>query len=259
LDTEQPPFILNPQSAEPLRKLPMFFRFAGLENGCMTLFMLPFILAGICVTVFTVSEWWAVAQLNAGSAVVAGRVTDKKTTTNTSRNGTTTTYTVYYSFNVDDRMHTNNQSVSAELYNRLEVGGRVDIRYATSDVGISRVVGADGNSNALFLTVFAVLWNGFVILFLVKPRLKNASTLQDINQALISAVTLPGEVVRSSGFEDAKNNFEVTISYEFKNPQGEVMRGQSSRVRNDLKRKGLPEVGTPVAVAYQDDLNYNML
>lgn len=53
--------------------------------------------------------------------------------------------------------------------------------------------------------------------------------------------------------------YTLTIHYQFKNPAGLLLSGISTRQRNDLLKKTLPEKNTPLAVLYENDNNYILL
>jgi hypothetical protein len=53
--------------------------------------------------------------------------------------------------------------------------------------------------------------------------------------------------------------YTLTIHYQFKNPSGQLLAGVSTRRRNDLLEKPLPEKKTPLAVLYENDNNYILL
>jgi hypothetical protein len=70
---------------------------------------------------------------------------------------------------------------------------------------------------------------------------------------------LRGELVECIGRRDEDGDFKVRLRYRFRAPNGHLMGGQTSQIRNDLNDSALPAPGTPVAVYYRRDGVYRLL
>jgi hypothetical protein len=56
-----------------------------------------------------------------------------------------------------------------------------------------------------------------------------------------------------------ESGYKVTFTYEFTAPTGELLQGNRTEIRNDLKLKGLPTASTPVAVLYLNEKDFFLL
>jgi hypothetical protein len=70
---------------------------------------------------------------------------------------------------------------------------------------------------------------------------------------------LRGQLIECGGRLDEDGDFKIRLRYRFRAPDGQVIVGQTSQIRNDLKDSALPPSGAPVAVYYRRDGVYRLL
>jgi hypothetical protein len=229
---------------------------SAFSSGCTTLFMLPFVLAGIGVIMFAAAEWGKLVQISRSSVTAQAEVIDRRSGTDSDGDDY---YKVTYRFYVDDRVFKNERSVSSGEYNGMTKGKRVSIVYARSDPSISYFEGENRISLPLLMTFFSVCWNGFIFLFIGGA----AVNLFKNRRLEREGVLLKGTVVDASGKEDSDNDYNVNLKYAFSTPNGRKIVKQESRVRNDMKkgktRERLPMAGAQVAVLYADDSCFKVM
>ena len=99
---------------------------------------------------------------------------------------------------------------------------------------------------------------GLIISRCTNKRYKQLTTKGVLLNGTISAIY--NEDVRywtRSGWVRAPNYIFVT--YSFTSPNGNTLSGEQMRIRDDLRDKLLPPVGTPIRVLYADEDTYVML
>ncbi|MBZ0300049.1 MAG: DUF3592 domain-containing protein [Anaerolineae bacterium] len=227
---------------------------AGIGSGCMTLFMLPFVVIGIVVIIFAIGEWRNYSLLDSTGVIVRGQYTGRHY--DEDDDDGSITYYASYTYRANDRQYSSDHSVSQDLYNRVEPGAGVDVLIAPSDPGVSRIAGTNDISTPIFLTVFSVLWNtiswGIFAGIIV-------STLRDRDLARTGQV-VRGELVSISDRRDSDGDYQLKAEYRFVPPDGGEPLSKTQRAqRNDLKGQTLPPKGTPVAVLYKDRKRFKML
>jgi hypothetical protein len=250
-------FLFNPAHKDFLlgksRKLEPMTGFAG---GCMTLFMLPFVLVGIGVIIFAAAEWSKFVQISRSSVTAQAEVIDRRSGTDSDGDDY---YKVTYQFFAQDRAFKNERSVSASEYKGMTKGKRVPIVYARTNPSISYLQGENQSSLPLFMTFFGVCWNGFVFMF-VAGLVVSWRTNKRLER---EGMLLKGTVVEASGREDSDNDYIVKLKYAFRTPNDREIVKQESQTRNDMKngkkRERLPLAGAQVAVLYADDSCFKVM
>lgn len=125
-------------------------------RGCVLLFLLPFILVGICTLVWSISEAVSFRQLSDHGVVVNGAIEGKRL----SEGDNTTSYLIAYRFDHNGLTYRGEQNVDWAFYNSAEAGAPVQVLYLPDTPGLSRL--AAQNEPPTFLFIFAVIWNAFV-------------------------------------------------------------------------------------------------
>ncbi len=228
------------------------FTFSGSGSGCIMLFMVPFILAGLVVGYFAVKDWQEYQLLQREGITVSGNYVSRRY----DNDDDGTTYYVAYQFYTGDRTYQNEHSVNQALYNRVEPGAPVQVIYALSNPTVSRIDGTQGISTAIGLTVFTVFWNliswgVFLGMFISNSRDKRLSR---------EGQWVRGELLAASGRRDSDGDFQLKVEYSFVAPDmGQVIFKTESAQRNDLKNGDLPEKGTPIGVLYRNPNHFRML
>lgn len=225
---------------------------ANMAPGCMLLFILPFVAAGLVVIFFAVREWNRYQILSTTGVTTRGEYTGSRI----DNDDDGTTYYLSYRFETGEQVYIDEHSVSYDLYRSGEKGAPVDILYAPSDPSISRIAGTNTLTTPLFLTIFSILWNliswGFLFVVVNGTR----------RDRLLAREGLPvqGEVLEARGTTSSKSNYTVKVKYGFTPPDSRqrITKTESSQ-RNDLKGRSLPKYGTPVTVLYRNVKHFRML
>lgn len=220
------------------------------------LFFTPFVLVGIFVTGASIDsaiEWW---QLQQNGINIPATVT--KLEVDEDSDGDTYYATYRFALNTTEgyRAYSKTKSVGKQIYYTLEKGGQLAIRYLKSNPNISRVGGTETlPTEALSLGGFALFWNlivGAVIWGVTR------SFWLDLQFATKSQL-LDGTLTQSRTNLDSDDDLWVDLTYQFRSPNGEMISGNISRIRNDLKGNIVPVIGTPVVVAYVDKKKHKLL
>lgn len=66
------------------------------------------------------------------------------------------------------------------------------------------------------------------------------------------------ELVKRGSGKSRRTDLDLTIGYRFRTPTGRTIETQITKVRNDLKKKPLPERGR-MAVLYVSEIDYEVL
>jgi hypothetical protein len=152
--------------------------------------------------------------------------------------------------------HTGEQRITREAYERLETDSPVTVTYLPGDPQVSRLDEQNpGDQRRARLTLAAA---GLTVLFAALALLGLGQRRQ-ARRARRGGRVLRGELVECSGRLDEDGDFKIRLRYRFRAPDGQVIDGQTSQIRNDLKDSALPAPGGPVAVYYRRDGVYRLL
>ena len=213
-------------------------------------------------------------QLAESGVVVQGEVISRR---QDAMNGRTfaAKYFVTYRFAPTDQAatYTREQLVSREMFTRLAQADHVMIRYLPINPTVSSLVGQEAGSSvgltAYLMIVFGLI-GAVIVLVFAGPELvrflKNARLWRQ-GKLVVGHVlacrrytTETSTSFRPSEYGSAlKGNFYIELSYEFHSPQGKSIRATAQRNRIDLRQARLPNFGTPVAVLYLNDKDYQVL
>lgn len=217
-----------------------------------------FLLSALAMTLliaFTLAtafnEWNRVTTLEQSGIRVKAIVSDHRTVS-----GKSTSYYLTYRFSVRNQQYQREQNVGSGTYNRFPPGAPITISYLASDPSISMLAGdAEDNSDLVsFTIIFALVDVGGLIMagYLGVRSLRYRRLSRD-------GKLLRGEVLACTGLRGYKGAYTVSLRYAFRDPGGQNVEKLVKTVRNDLKKKGLPRPGTPVAVMYVDESLYEVL
>jgi hypothetical protein len=241
-------FLLNPDNERYLSgrsKKP-----GGPFTGCFVLFMIPFVFAGLFIIGWAINEWNDWRILSSSGVTTQGKVIDRRTETDEGSRD----YYVTYRFSHNDTIYTREQSVSHKFYDNSWRDSSVTVLYSPDNPQTSRL--GDSISPPILITLFVMLWNGLVSLFMfiAISEARKARYLARRGQVIY------GVIASRRGYEDSDRDFHIEVNYEFVSPQtGGIMREQVDRTRYDLDEYTLPSAGTPVAVLYANDKNFTLL
>jgi len=220
------------------------------------LFFIPFILVGIGVvlgSIHSAIEW---GQMQQSGVVTFATVTQLKIDEDSEGD----TFYASYRFSLSNAQgyhaYSKTKSVGKQLYYTLEKGGPIPIRYLKSDPNISRVGASETlPGEAIALGGFALLWNS--IIGSIVWAFSYGFWLE--RQYATKSQLLDGTLTQVTTELDSDSDLQLKLSYQFHSPDGEVLYGNSSRTRNDLKGKAMPTYGTPVVVAFVDKKIHRLL
>jgi hypothetical protein len=245
-------FLLHLSNAKILRGQKRGFSSANLGGGCLLLFMLPFMAVGLFVIAMAINEWREYQLIASTGVATRGQYVSRRYDDDDDG----TTYYASYEFQVDGITYSSEQSIGRAVYDRVERGAGVEVHYAPSDPGVSRIAGTNDLGGPIFLTVFSIFWN-LITWGVVIGTIYSASR----NRQLIQGGQLvTGELLGVWGDKDSDGDLQVKAAYRFVAPDsGEALTKKESAQRNDLKGDPLPAVGTPVAVLYRNKNHFRML
>lgn len=212
-------------------------------QGCLTLFLIPFVLIGVFMVGFLLNSLREQVSLDRRGMEIAGRVTDK-----TISRGDSDSYYVHYQFEVEGRTWTDRLSLDEDVYDRMEVGQPVEVRYVQGDPAISVLVGVATGSQIPFLFFFSICWNGFAWLMFI------GSIIHMVQQRRLyrEGQVVTGEVLTAKGERDSDGDFFLEVEYGFATPgTQDFLTGKYRGMHNHLKGKPLPERHTPLAILYR--------
>lgn len=220
------------------------------------LFFIPFIVVGIGLVLGSIQSAIEWGQMQQSGIVTSATVTQLKIDEDSEGDTFYATYRFSLSNAQGYHAYSKTKSVGKKLYYTLEKGGPLPIRYLKSDPNISRVGASEPlPGEAIGLGGFALLWNaiiGTIVWFLIHGFWLD-------RQYATKSQLLDGTLMQATTELDSDSDLQLKISYQFHAPDGEILYGDSSRTRNDLKGKAIPTYGTPVVVAFVDKKIHRLL
>ncbi len=212
-------------------------------QGCLTLFLIPFVLVGLFMVGYLLNSLREQVALDQRGMEIAGRVTDK-----TISSGDSDSYYVHYQFEVEGRTWADRVSLDEDVYDRMEVGQPVDVRYVQGDPAISVLVGVAYGSEIPFLFVFSICWNGFAWLMFIGSIVHSVQQRRLYKEGRVIA----GEVLTAKGEHDSDGDFILELEYGFGAPgTRDFLTGKYRGMQNHLKGNPLPQRRTPLAILYR--------
>jgi hypothetical protein len=220
--------------------------------GCFTIFLIPFVLAGLGMLAFTVYTWstWFSFSFNAqpATAVVTAKEIDD--------DGEDTSYSIEYRYSTpNDRTFNGRASVSRDRYSQMGEGQQIAIEYLSNSQSSSRLADENHIGMPLFITAFSVIWNGFIGLVFTAMiagawrahRLRSQGQLR------------PAEIISYKAELDSDDDLMVTLEYRLISPDGRVILGKDRGTRNLRKGKPEPVCPAPAAALYIDEKTHELL
>jgi hypothetical protein len=114
---------------------------------------------------------------------------------------------------------------------------------------------AKPNSDMFLAGPFLFAFGGIAALvaFLIRKQIAKQDELK------AGGIALPAELLRIEEDKSDDSPYSVRCYYQFKNPAGVLIKGNSAAYRKDLKKSDFPPPGTPVYVIYATDKLFQML
>lgn len=248
------PFLLFPVNEQHLQRqtgTPHYGQ-AGLNGGCMVLFLLPFLAVAVFLIGMLLNQLYEGVLLSINAIPTVAQVTDRRV----SEDEGSYTYTLEYQYLVADRTYSGRQNVPNAVYETYQIGQDIPVTYAGNDGRISRITGVDTTSTNLFLVIFTVFWVSIVgcfsvIFFLAwrhSERLKRHGKL------------IYGEVIAFKGEKDTDGDYQITVKTKFRSPSNlQWVEGSRHYTCNHHLNTNPPAAGTPLAIFYADDKVWEVL
>jgi len=219
-------------------------------NGCTLLFLVPFLLAGLLVILFAISEFRDWLELSTRGATTSGRITDMSVDYDTDGDS----YDIFYEYVVNGTLYSDSGSVTESEYDQSEVGASVAVLFAPNQPTLSQL--ASKNNPPVFLFGFSVCWN--IIVFPVAVGMFIA--MRKNNILIREGRLIYGQIVTISGKDDSDNDYMISLKYQFRAPEDlQMLNAETTHARDDLRNTILPTRGTQVAILYRDPKNYQIM
>jgi hypothetical protein len=217
--------------------------------GCMTLFMIPFIICGFTFIGFLANEFRIQGDLQQRGIQTTATYIDK----DIDDDDDGTTYRLQYEYVVNGQHYQRWHNVSKSAYYDTASGSHIDILYLPDNPATSRL---PTNEIAMSLVIFVLVWNAVVLIIFLLSALKVWDNIQ-LNR---KGQLIDGELYDISGSTDGDGDYQITVKFTFFEPDnGEQIHGKTHSQRNDLKGNLLPLPGTRLAIFYLNKDNYRVL
>jgi hypothetical protein len=198
---------------------------------------------------------WQLAQ---SGVETSATVTNLQETTSTNSEGqNTTNYYLTYEFHAEGVDHltqySREQKIGSTTYNNLTEQSLIPIRYLANDPTVSRYLSDsedDGRLVLLIATPFLAVV--LMLLYIIVRQWRRNQRLVQEGQLIV------GKIVEIRG-SHVKGGYQVSITYNFRSPEGREMSRKESLLRNDLRTGLLPKAGTQLAVVYVNDRLFRIL
>ncbi|MBI3724798.1 DUF3592 domain-containing protein [bacterium] len=212
------------------------------ENGCLALFLLPFVVAGVVIVVLAARELWTTALLETRGVEAAARVLSREVVQDDGAS-----YCVTYAFSPGEAELTRRESVSEKFYGEHFEGAGLTVCYLPDDPAVSRI-SPISLVPALLVAVFALFWSALVggLFFATGRALVRARRLVRAGRLV------PGRVLSCASW-DSEGDLWIKLRYELESPSGFTVAGDIRRRVDQLKGRPLPRPGDPISICYASD------
>jgi hypothetical protein len=221
-------------------------------NGCMLLFLIPFVLSGLLILGLSVAQWVRISYFSSSKwAYMEGTYVGKDEIAES--NGSTR-YAVSFRFVVDDRVYIVEESVPQGIHDRATEGAVLRVYYRLDDPNIASVSPVSGRGGQpLGLACGTLLWWALILglaYYVLSPMRKRQRLARE-------GTLISGQIIHCSGRKDRDNDLRLKAGVRFRSPQTDQwIEKNYLRTRNDLKGKPLPQPGTPVHILYINDKTF---
>lgn len=246
LDERNRPFVQG-DSARPVAltsEAPIIF---------VLLFCIPFVLAGLISVSFMGGAWLTWLSFSRDAQPATAIVTEKTT----GYPSKSTIYYVAYRYSTPDgHAFTGKGQVSRKRYDSLSAGRQISVEYLANSPATSRLAGEDHLMKPLILTVFCLLWNGFIGTLVAWL----ARALRQARRLRAEGRLRPAEIIRyTTRRHGSKDRIVVRIVYRLVSPEGRAILGDARGIRNIYTCGPAPTCPAPAAVLYIDAKTHALL
>jgi hypothetical protein len=148
----------------------------------------------------------------------------------------------------------NERHVKESTYKSLRVGGPIAIFYSAGSPELSKV------NHELPPEPWTDTITCLVTLILCLGSAFWARKVRDrLNLLLAEGRVVSGTLCDCKGEVDSEGDYMVDLHYEFRTPEERVIYGHHRAVASEMRHQSFPEPGTPVAVLFADESNYQLL
>jgi hypothetical protein len=209
----------------------------------------------------TLRNWSEEQRLNSANQPTTGVIEDLEE----DKDNNESSYFVTYRYQVtlangETGSFQRKEPVSPELYQPLNRGATVAVRYLAEDPSVARLA-----NNLNYSPISAVLILGFLLIWAVAfcglplyLAWRMIKTWRNERRLAQDGHLIMGEVTAFDGRVDDDNDYLINLRYQFLSPLGGRIEGVVSGIHNQIKGSVL-SVGTPVAIWYLDDQRYTLL
>jgi hypothetical protein len=210
------------------------------------------VLIAVLFGFFAVRDFVTLGQIEQFGTPTQAEVTNLERVSRRNPNGTSH-YVTYRFTDAAGQEHSKMLEIDSNLYLTLKIGSQVEVLYLPNDPSVSRIRSAskDFLNGEIFATVLFVLLA--VMSFAVsRSERRTEQQLADTGQ-LFEAY-----IIETAGTKQ-KGGHQVNVAYVCRLPDGAVVWGDESAIREDLKQQPRPPAGTPVILEYANAKNYRLL
>lgn len=149
--------------------------------------------------------------------------------------------------------HSKMLEIDSNLYITLKINSQIEILYLPNDPSVSRIRSASKS----FLTGEIVGTVLFVLLAVMAFALSRSERRSE-KELADSGQLFQAYIIETAGTKQ-KGGHQVSVAYVCKLPDGAVVWGDESAIREDLKQQPRPPAGTPVILEYANAKNHRLL
>jgi len=187
-----------------------------------------------------------------------GQVTDHRI----SARSKSTTYYITYEFTNNEHTYRREVAVDAGEYDNLNISAKIPVTFMTSDPNVSHLgeKGIRWSQLRLFIFIFGAFVVGGVIWQVIRiPKYLKMRRMWRDGQIIVGQLKgTYGEMIKRGSGKNRRTDYDVTVYYQFTNPNGRKIDSEATFTRNDYKKKELPQNGS-VAVLYVSGDDYLIL
>ncbi len=187
-----------------------------------------------------------------------GEVTDHRVSVGSK----STTYYLTYAFTNNEHTYSREVVVDNGEYSRMNIGNEIKVTFLATDPTVSHIGEKGIRWSELRFLIFIVgffIIGGVIWQLIMIPKYLRMRRMRRDGQLIVGQLRgTYGEMIKRGSGKNRRTDYDVTAYYQFTNPNGRKIEGQSTFTRNDYKKKELPQAGS-VAVLYVSGEDYLLL
>lgn len=173
--------------------------------------------------------------------------------------GKSTTYSVTYQLKVKGQQYDQDETVSSLEYDEWPIGTFVNVTYVVEDPNTSHLGGA--GINWLSIIYLPIILMGILIFLFFwwrgsRKERQRIRHLRQEGQIIYGQLkSSRGELFTRGSGKNRHTDYDVSVYCQFVSPTGKKIDATATYIRNDLKKRGLPQSGS-MAILYASDNDY---